>query len=141
MEELSRRQKDEEYSAKCHEPPPPNAFVEPLNPKAVFPQVDKSKPINLGGLGIMRGERSGRKGKYVGRVLTTEELKEQEMNDLSNLVQEKLETTIQDNVNVFYNKDEDEELDDPMTEPKKKMKMKIKKKQIRKSKRHKLFHF
>jgi isopentenyl phosphate kinase len=75
----------------------------------------------------------------VNRVLTTEELKEQEINEITNLIEQKFYSTVQ-------SKDEEEELDvdnimlDDVTGGSKK-KVRMKKKPVRKSKRHKLFHF
>ena len=47
LEDLARRQADPNYSAQCHKLPPPNAFVHPADPNAMFPQKTRTKLIDM----------------------------------------------------------------------------------------------
>lgn len=113
LEELAKRQADPIYSAKFHKPAPPNAFIEPNNPQAVVPQRIRQKYTDYrsnaveGAKTAMPGNfRNKEPSKYITKVWTAEELKEEEMNEVTKLMQDKLDTGKVPEMNI-----QDEEID------------------------------
>ena len=86
--------------------PPINAFVHPDDPKAVFPTKYRQKLIDYRSSAVEEAKtampinfRKLVPSKYATKVWTAEQLKEQEMNDMANLIETKLDTGKEPNDN------------------------------------------
>lgn len=99
MIDLARRQVDPAYSAKCHIPAPPNAFVHPELMTAVFPKKQRPKLVDLRSE-VVEGAKTAMpvnfrkkvRSEYSTKVWTAEDLKKIEMEEMANLVDTKLVT-------------------------------------------------
>ena len=157
LEDLARRQADPIYSEQCRKPDPANAFIYPANPEAAFPQKMKARKIDYRSSAVEEAKTAGRvafrkagKGKYSAKVWTAEQLKEQEMNEITNLMEEKLDTNIEQDLNANEEMSEEENVEDQMEKlalgPKRKdVQMGLAKKPIqkkkKKSRRYNIFRF
>ncbi len=99
LNDLARRQADPAYSAQKTRPALPNAFVNPNAPGAVFPKKAVHKLIDYRSSVIEESRtaqpinfRKKTRSQYSTKVWTAEQLKEQEVEEMAKMLENKLET-------------------------------------------------
>ena len=153
MQDLSKRQTDNDYSESRRVRPKTNAFVHPTDPAAVFPKRMRQQLLDFRSSAVEEAKTAGainfrenkEPSKYLTKVWTAEQLKEQEMEEMAELVDKKLMAKTEQEENEKESENEEDMIESHFDQLKiggpkkkdKKMKVADRSKSIRKAKKGK----